>query len=121
MSPKTIRDIWNKVTWAKATRHLWSEDEEALSAADAQPPPSAAAAVEAEEPEPLSDASSSAAADSAAAAAAEPRRMDAGDADWDPRRRAAPVDAAVGEAARPGSPAVLEAADSFADRLPAVA
>ena len=27
MSPKTIRDIWNKVTWAKATRDLWTDEE----------------------------------------------------------------------------------------------
>jgi hypothetical protein len=27
VSPKTIRDIWNRRTWANETRHLWTEDE----------------------------------------------------------------------------------------------
>jgi hypothetical protein len=26
VSPKTIRDIWNRKTWANATRHLWSSE-----------------------------------------------------------------------------------------------
>ena len=25
VSPKTIRDIWNRATWAKATRHMWED------------------------------------------------------------------------------------------------
>ena len=27
VSPKAIRDIWNRRTWANETRHLWTEDE----------------------------------------------------------------------------------------------
>jgi hypothetical protein len=27
VSPKTIRDIWNRRTWTKETKHLWTEDE----------------------------------------------------------------------------------------------
>jgi hypothetical protein len=27
VSPKTIRDIWNRRTWQGATRHLWPEDD----------------------------------------------------------------------------------------------
>ena len=27
VTAKTIRDIWNRSTWAKATRHLWTEEE----------------------------------------------------------------------------------------------
>jgi hypothetical protein len=29
VSPKTIRDILNRRTWAKETRHLWAQDEQA--------------------------------------------------------------------------------------------
>jgi hypothetical protein len=29
VSPKTIRDIWNRATWVKATRHAWTVEEEA--------------------------------------------------------------------------------------------
>ncbi len=28
VSPKTIRDIWNRRTWATTTAHLWSQDED---------------------------------------------------------------------------------------------
>lgn len=27
VSPKTIRDIWNRRTWVRETRHLWAENE----------------------------------------------------------------------------------------------
>ena len=27
VSPKTIRDIWNRRTWTQETKHLWNEDE----------------------------------------------------------------------------------------------
>lgn len=30
VNSKTIRDIWNRATWVKATRPLWTEEEEAL-------------------------------------------------------------------------------------------
>ena len=30
VSPKTIRDIWNRRTWTQETRHLWTEDERPL-------------------------------------------------------------------------------------------
>ena len=26
VSPKTVRDIWNRRTWACATQHLWTND-----------------------------------------------------------------------------------------------
>ncbi len=29
VSPKTIRDVLNRRTWAKETRHLWAKDEQA--------------------------------------------------------------------------------------------
>ena len=28
ISPKTVRDIWNRRTWSYETRHLWDDDEE---------------------------------------------------------------------------------------------
>ena len=30
VSPKTIRDIWNRRTWTQETRHLWTDDEHAM-------------------------------------------------------------------------------------------
>ena len=27
VSPKTVRDIWNRRTWAHTTVHLWQEEE----------------------------------------------------------------------------------------------
>ena len=30
ISPKTVRDIWNRRTWIQETRHLWSEDEKPM-------------------------------------------------------------------------------------------
>jgi hypothetical protein len=30
VSPKTVRDIWNRRTWTQETRHLWSEDQQAM-------------------------------------------------------------------------------------------
>ena len=31
VSPKTIRDIWNRRTWIEQTRHLWTDDEKPLA------------------------------------------------------------------------------------------
>jgi hypothetical protein len=28
VSPKTVRDIWNRRTWAYTTAHLWTEEED---------------------------------------------------------------------------------------------
>ena len=48
VSAKTIRDIWKRETWVKATRHVWSEADEhqyrqeekkSLAASASQPPP----------------------------------------------------------------------------------
>ena len=30
ISPKAVRDIWNRRTWTQETRHLWSEDEKPM-------------------------------------------------------------------------------------------
>ena len=27
VSPKTIRDVWNRLTWQSATRHLWTKED----------------------------------------------------------------------------------------------
>jgi hypothetical protein len=31
ISPKAVRDIWNRRTWTQETRHLWSEDEKPMA------------------------------------------------------------------------------------------
>ena len=30
ISPKAVRDIWNRRTWTQETRHLWTDDEEPM-------------------------------------------------------------------------------------------
>jgi hypothetical protein len=37
ISPKTVRDIWNHVTWKYATYHLWHLDPEIQSGSIAEP------------------------------------------------------------------------------------
>ena len=37
VSPKTIRDIWNRRTWIQQTRHLWTEDEQPVARKKKQP------------------------------------------------------------------------------------
>mmetsp|Transcript_19614 Transcript_19614/g.48132 ORF Transcript_19614/g.48132 Transcript_19614/m.48132 type:complete len:592 (+) Transcript_19614:318-2093(+) len=51
VSPKTIRDIWNRKTWAQVTRGLWTQeeaDEYALEQAQAKLPPAERQAIKAE-------------------------------------------------------------------------
>jgi hypothetical protein len=31
VSPRTIRDIWNRQTWGYATNHLWQNDQKIMS------------------------------------------------------------------------------------------
>ncbi len=42
VSPKTVRDIWNRRTWAFTTAHLWTEEEDSqvpVSLVSLLPPP----------------------------------------------------------------------------------
>ena len=36
VTPRTIRDIWNRHSWSYATQHLWTYEEESKSCVNAQ-------------------------------------------------------------------------------------